>query len=343
MIMAMNYIPKLTHKETSRSIRHAIQWAEWWFSKTPVKPTAFTVIVKHLGNQYRPKGQWLRSKCLNEVDSHYNMLTGKVKKYSLNSEGIRELQQLLKHNGLDPDQVALSLSQEQELESGQFNYNLKSDRQFHSLQYIPTRIRKPMFASHGYRHEYDIKCAVYTLITQHARLLGYQQPTPCLDEYVANTTRGRQELAQRCNITESHAKRVFTAICQGSYLRAQWDCELFQQLGRNHTALQLIQQDPFIRNIRLELRDLWSFLKQDMGISKRITARDKAGLYRSLEKQIMREVIKILKRTKNNHFVEHDGWFCKEAVDISEMVSSVRRKTGYNIELDWSINEYISE
>ena len=339
----MSFTPNVNDKRDSKSLRHAIQWTEWWFRDSTIQSTAFTLIEKHYGNQHREKGKYIRHKCLVEVDSHYNMLTGKCKKYSMNHKGIAELKSILRGSNIDPDEFTPSPSEHEQLLTGQFNYDEKSDRLFHSLQFKPKRIKRPTFSSYGYRHEYDIKGAVYTLIRQHADNLGYQGPTDYLDDFIANTDLRRQELSSRCGITEKQSKTVFTAVIQGSNIRSHWDSQLYQQLGCNEQVISDLLRDEYLNGIKLELRDLWSFLKESMGVNKRITARDKAGLYRSLEKKIMREVVKFLKKTKNDYFLEHDGWFCREAVDITDLVSSVRRNTGFVIELDWSINEYISE
>ena len=339
----MSFQPNVKHKRDSKSLRHAIQWTEWWFRDSTIQSTAFTLIEKHYGNQHREKGKYLRHKCLIEVDSHYDMLSGKCKKYSMNHKGIEQLKNMLKKKGIDPDQVTVSPQLEQELETGQFKYDEKSDRLFHPLQFKPKRIKRPTFSSYGYRHEYDIKGAVYTLIRQHADQLGYQGRTGSLDDYILNCDLRRQELSDRCGINNKQSKLVFTSIIQGSAIRSYWGSQLYQQLDCNDQVIKSLQSDQYLTEIKQELRDLWSFLKQSMGITTRITARDKAGLYRSLEKKIMREVVKFLKKTKNNYFLEHDGWFCREAIDITALVSSVRRTTGFVVELDWSINEYISE
>jgi hypothetical protein len=47
-----------------------------------------------------------------------------------------------------------------------------------------------------------------------------------------------------------------------------------------------------------------------------------------------------LKRTKNKYFFEHDGWSCEKAIDIGQLLREVKNKTGFVIQLDWTIHEY---
>jgi hypothetical protein len=100
----------------------------------------------------------------------------------------------------------------EELESGQFNYNRKSFRDYHELQNLNGSTRSTLFQSVGYGYEYDVKSAIISLSYTEFRRLGGESK-PLIEQYLSNPDRYRKQLSRKLGLPVSTIKTCITALC----------------------------------------------------------------------------------------------------------------------------------
>jgi hypothetical protein len=230
---------------------------------------------------------------------------------------------------------------EQELESGNFVYESKSDRQFHPLQFKPKYKKRRILGRFGYRYEFDIQTAAHSLLLQYAQQQGFSTATPALSAYISDRTELRNTLSTELNISKDLVKRILTGILQGATLSPWHTNKIFADLNYNRQLLELIRNNVWIQQYQTDVRNMWKHIKKTDNISERMTGRVKSKLYRLLESSVRKVIEKYLKKHKNQYFFEHDGWTSKEMPDVSELINEVKRQTGFVIELDATIYEHV--
>ena len=330
----MDYEPKFNNKKFRERAQQALEWVEKYVSSTKPNWLSTRAIDQQFGQQQLPSSKWLRQQLLIVVDPHWNHLTGKCKTYIRNSEGAKALRA-----ALNP-KVKITAEQAEQLASGQFEYKEQSNRFFNPIQYIPKTVKRPLLASWGYRHNYDIACAAPRLVLQYARKCGLTKATPLLDRYINHTDQMRQELALELDLTTSEIKRVINTILNGGHISHRTDTSLFIELGSSHLKIDRLQASDTIANIKQEIKSLWDAIKPHRTLSSsRITPRDKSDVYRELEQQVIKSVRAYLNKTKNKGLLEHDGWTTCDVIDIIELRTYVRSMTGYDIQVVWELLE----
>ena len=332
----LKYEPDLNRKNTRKRIEQAITWAEQFIDKTKPNWLSTRYIDDNLGSQSRPLGKWLRQQILICVDEHWNWQTAKCKKYIRNDVGIKELKKRLNYTPVKQ----VTKEEEQQLATGEFEYEEKSNRYFNSIQYKPRYVKRPLLAHWGYNYNYDIACAAPRLILQYARKCGLTKETPLMDRYINDTAAMRQELADELSLTPDQVKLVINTILNGGHISHKEDTSLFVQLGRSHIYIDRLQASSTIDLIKKEIKSMWSAIKPHRTLtSARITPKDKSDVYRELEQVVIKSVRTYLNKTKNKGLLEHDGWTTCEAIDITELRTYVRSTTGYDIEVVWEVYE----
>jgi hypothetical protein len=337
--MDMSYTPNFSDPRVKSRCLGALEFVEQYVKSTQSHWLSSREIQKHTGSLSRPLGKFLKDALLICTDSYYNIQTGQCKKYTSNPDGIRHIKQQL---GIVSVQINITNRLQDELDTGEFVYTEKSNRIHHPLQRLPKRIKLPILRNHNYRHEYDIQCCVHRLILQHAQAKGLSKPTPALVEYISDRTAVRQRLAFECGITPQQVKQVLTAMIQGGTLSSFHENRIFAELNYNKTSLSNLQVNPYILQFKEECRDIWKTIKPTLNVgTRRLTGKDKSELYRVLEESVRVVIVRSLKRDKNKHFFEHDGWSSQRAVDIDRLIYEVKQQTGFAIELEWTIHEYV--
>lgn len=334
----MTYTPNFNDPRIKQRCTKILTFVEQFVKDTP-HWLSTREIQKHTGSLSRPLGKYLKEQLLICTDPYFNIQTGQCKKYIRNNDGIKFLKEQL---GILEVKPIITEQLQQELDTGEFEYTEKSNRIHHSLQRLPKRIKLPILRNNNYRHEYDIQCSVHRLILQHARSLGLSSLTPAMDEYIIDRTAIRQRLANECGISQEQVKQVLTAMIQGGTLSSFHENRIFAGLNYNKTSLSNLQVNPYILQFKEECREIWKTIKPTLNVgTRRLNGRDKSELYRVLEESVRVVIQRYLKKDKNKYFFEHDGWSCQRAVDIDQLINEVRRQTGFVIELDWTIHEYV--
>jgi hypothetical protein len=335
----MAYSPNFNDPRVKAKCQSALAFVEQFVKTDKSHWLSTREIGRHFGWQGRPLGKFLKDTLLICTDPYYNPLTGQCKKYKSNADGIRFIKQQL---GISTVTLEISDKLQEELATGEFEYTDKSNRIHHPLQRLPKRIKLPILRKHNYRHEYDIQCSVHRLLLQHAQKLGLTTLTPALDEYISDRTSVRERLANDCGITVKQVKQVLTALIQGGTLSSFHENRIFAELNYNKVSLGHLQMNPYICEFKEECKQLWTTIKPTLSVgTRRLNGRDKSELYRILEESVRVVIVRYLKKDKNKHFFEHDGWSSERAVDIDQLINEVRRQTGFVIELDWTIHEYV--
>jgi hypothetical protein len=239
---------------------------------------------------------------------------------------------------------------QEEIDSGQFVMKAKGYREYHRLQTIPRDIRTKKFAQAGYCHDYDIEAAAPTLLLQRARLMGHTTATPAIDAFLNNKVEIRQYLADTAHIEYSQAKQTITALFQGGILSTHSTNKIFTTiLHFNGSAISALQQCEYVELLKKEISDIWRTLSRDIERQtivdrngntrkKRITGKQKAAIYGETEQEIIKSVKRYIKKKEKSIRVmfEHDGWRCDRIIDRDDLISHVRRTTGYLIKIDYS-------
>lgn len=295
----------------------------------------------HFGQRGNKLSNWLRTQLLVCVDEHWNKDTGKCKQYKRNTQGYLDLLAQLYGKKIT-SMPLVSPSQQAQLASGLLDYTLINDRYYNSLQNISTHIRKPLLASYGYKYNYDVVCAAPTLIRQYAGTLGLTKTTPALDLYIHNRTAVRERISQELDITAKTAKQIVHAMITGAMIGANPRSAIFQYLNYDRAKIVWLQQDTYIQQLKTDISNCWQVIKKNTTYtSKRFNGKDKSRVYRSLEKQVMDKVYKWLKRDNIRVVREHDGWKSDQLVDQIELRSYIRRATGYIVDFDYEVVDYV--
>jgi len=340
------YKPNFNDPRVIRRITQAITWANGISKKT--RSFGKLYIDQQLGHSGRPLGQWLRQHLLITLDDYYNKETGVCKKYKINPKGIEYLKGSIGLEAIPIDTRQVDQWSDQ-IESGIFLYDEKSNRRFHPLQYIPKVIKQPGMAQRGLKHNYDIVAAAPTLLLQHAKHLGMNKPTPYLDLYLQNRTQVREFLSQQYKIDRQLIKKTINGLLQGGRLSHWHQSKILRDLG-NHSYITALRSDQYIQGLVQDIKVMWQTLQIEIprtstttrnGTQRKraITSSQKSDKYRQLERQVIKVVEKYLKKHNNKCFFEHDGWTCETAVDLIELRTCVRTQTGFEIEFDWSVYE----
>lgn len=335
----MTYTPNFSDPRVRKASQRALAFVDQYV-KSSAHWLSQREIQKHFGNLSRPLGKYLKDQLLICTDPYFNMQTGQCKKYCRNQTGVDQLKSDL---GMICVPIVISNEITAQITSGDFAYKEVANREYHPLQNLPKRIKRPLLSSKGYRHEYDIQCCAQTLLLQYARSLGFTKETPALDQYITDRTSVRAELAQRLNLSESVIKKILVAILNGGSISTWHECLIFAYVDYNKLMINELSVDPYIQQYQRDVRGIWSEIRKHQRLSKgeRFNAKMKSDVYRFLEESVRVVIKRHLKKTKNVAFIEHDGWTCQRAVDIDRLCWEVKQQTGFVIALEWTIHEYI--
>lgn len=350
----MSYTPKFTDPRVRRAGIKAITWVNNYLSVNNAHWLSSREIDKHLTDNSRPLGRWLRSKLLICVNSYFDPLKAICKTYKLNLNGYQELCQLLDY---EPKFTPSAVIQKQ-VETGEFEYTEIKDRLFTPAQFIPKQKRNAYLYNHGYIYHYDIEAAAATLLVQRAYQVqqrrqfndsSYKPLTLAhLDAYINDRATIRKEIAQACGCSVDQIKTTINSLLNGGKLSSWSNNKTFEDLNRDFDLLKRLQHNPRLLLIRNDIKSLWSILRDELPVRymtlangsqrrKSLSGGDKSGYYRFLENQVGDVIRRYLKKNKNKHLWIHDGWCCQRIVDDTELISEVRRQTGFVIKLSREI------
>jgi hypothetical protein len=317
----------------------ALQFVEQFVSKTTPNwlSTRWIHHTDNLGQANKPISDYLKNKLLICVDSYYNKETGKCKTYVQNVDGVNELKQAL---GIKQLSAKITSELQTQLDTGEFEYNDSSDRLFNPLQNLPKQIKRNILSNNSYNYNYDIVCAAPTLLYQHAQRQGLIKKLEFIEFYISNRTDVRNEICIKYNLDSKQVKQLINSLFLGAYLSLDHRTSAYKLLNGDYNKIKQLKSDQFLLELRNDIKSMWKSITPQMKLDlnkKRISSRDKSSKYRELEREVMDVIKGELRRTKNKHLLQHDGWTCKEVCDINMLRSYVRSHTGFVIDIDWEI------
>lgn len=330
----MNYTPNFNDSRVRSRCSKALAYACGVFTSETMMSQQ--TITKRFGQAQTPIGKWLRHKLLIITDPHYSDAAGISIKYIINVRGANDLfNALFPNTPFTPANTTHLVINEavkefsDELVTGDFIYKEKSDRLWHDLQWYRKEYKQRTLKQSGYNHEYDIEAAAQSLLYQDAIMFHQLTPQPIIEDYLKNKTVIRNTLAIELKTTPDNVKKIITAIFAGAKIGVNKNFQLFNELNQDVALIDRITKSEYINQMRVSVRELWRVLP----ISDRRKSREKWEYYFRLEHQVLKHVVKYLKRTNNKHFTEHDGWTTELEIDEYQLIRYVREHTGYVISL----------
>lgn len=340
------YQPNLNDPRIQHRLRTALDYVTTYVNPHKSVWLSTRHIDKYFGQQQHHLSKWLRKELLICTDEKFNKDLGQCKKYIQNVDRINH------HLGITQytPKPAIDIEIEQQLVSGEFEYEEKSNRLWNPLQHLPKRIKRPLLAKNGMNYSYDIQSCAPTLLLQYARRCGMTQNTPLLDEYLSNRANIRLKIAQETGISTSQSKLVVNALLNGAYISSNYDNAIFKEISYNHHILSKLKTNEYLLGLKEEIKSIWNSIKPTLpvryltdknGKTRRcaLSGRDKSGVYREQEELVIKSIKRYMKKTKNKVLLEHDGWTCERIIDEVELRSHVKSMTGYDIKLECEIYE----
>ena len=347
-----NYIPNWDDPRVQARLIAAVKFCERYLRSDRDQWLGTRYIDKSFGSQRNQLSRYLREQLLVVVDNTYNKETGKCKTYRLNSLGLCEIKSLIKNTHNTYSVVDLLNRHQEEIQTGNFDYNDTSSRLYHPIQNISRKNKKQLLAEQGYHWHYDIACAAPTLLLQHSQ----QMPDPMdlylfhLEEYIKNRQEIRKTLARDCEVEEQVIKRIINGLFQGAYLSCYRNSLCFKELDGDLARIEFLKENEFLSGLRSDIRVMWQYLKPVMpvrtqqlvdGRTRRVAAngRQKTALYRDLERSVLNSVRDYLDEKSIRYFCEHDGWATDAELDLRELSNWICETTGFRIQIE---NEYVA-
>ena len=335
--LALTFVKKFTHT-------YKPQWlySKWIYHKD------------NFGSDRNQLSVYLKELLLICVNEKYSVGTeqfkGKCKEYIASEIGINYLRSQL---GLDVSlnkltnthklnsycSVDLFDQHQDELTSGCFETQNKSNREYHSLQFLPSDLKDREFARWGYSYNVDIIAAAPRLLLQYAQQLGHTKPTPNIEHYLNNRTQERLRLHQLLNLEDTPLnhkliKKTINGLFNGQYITTRWGSSMMRAFNNQESLIRLLQTDQYLTDLREEIRDIWRTIKKALGLRGRLNAKKKSEIYRKLEEQVKNSVKRYMKKQGIRVFTEHDGWRTDMLYDMGELKRHIKRETGFVIEVD---------
>ena len=327
----MTYKPNFNDPRVKRRVERAVDFATTWLTPDKARFLHIHTIDRFVGRTNNSLGNYLRQQLLVNRDQWWNHQTGVCKTYSLCVQGVVDLTGEPYTPKTRIMRTKRTVAQRfPEIDTGAFVYKESDNRLYHPAQNLPSDIRGEIFLDYGYTWNYDIACAMPTLVLQYARKLGMTRPTPYLDCYINDRDQIRQDLSLAVGCTPKQIKTILNARINGA--RLSHDGSISKELDR--LQLYRLKNNAWFKNYTKDIKKCWDLIKINRYGFSRLSPRDKQSTYRYLERVVMKEVERYLRDDMNKYFLEHDGWRCRDRIDIKNLCGVVRRATGYRIQID---------
>lgn len=330
---------------------------------------------KELGHHTTRKYKRLRP-LLQVADPSYDSNGSKCKGYVLSELRRRKFRaELMSYEGIKPAspfgysekqgrafdyeltrQRALLKWQEQ-LETGEFQYQLKSHRLWHGAQTLPDRekhghLRSRLFAEFGYLYNYDIDACAATLLSQQAKMLEPSLELPFIEQYLEHKSVIRSSLSVSYKLEIHSVKAILNAMLAGGRLIPNKASIVFtEHFWSNYLKAKAFADHGWVIGYADDIKRLWQVLSSpDHGLMERrydfanlnkdglprlipITSSDKWDLYFRLERQVMDAIRNHIQSIGIRWFNEHDGIRTSEQLDTNHIQQLVHSLTGFRITL----------
>jgi hypothetical protein len=345
----MTYQPNFADPRVIQRVIKAITFSKKYLRE--LRPQALgTRWIHHkdnFGNQQHELSRYLREQLLICIDTRYNKDLKITKKYLLNTQGLKFLEDVVDttntQNTYSVTQVADKFKTE--LNTG-IEYKDSSSRRWHWLQNQRRNDKQQILKESGLMHNYDIVCSCPNLLLQYSQQLGMDEYLFYINEYIKNRTAFRQQLSQQAEVDEQVIKRLINGLFQGGQISAYTQSTSFLELNGDIAKIKFLQQHEFIIGLKQDIKLLWTYIKPQTqkrtkedknGITRTlpISGKQKTALYRELERRVLDQVTNYLTETNNRYFLEHDGWTTALLIDIDSLRNYIKNNTGFDLEFDY--------
>lgn len=244
----------------------------------------------------------------------------------------------------------------EELKSKNFKYEDKSNRLWHPLQRVRKELKRTIFAQNDLIYQYDIECCAPTLIHQYSQQIPeimdnnqyIQGPMDlylfALRRYLKDRVEVRNQLANETEITYTESKTIINALLMGAQLGNNSDSDIYQILNGDKARIEFLKQNDYIKQLREDIKICWEYIKPTMTRKQIVTkkgnkrmlplsSKQKAGLYFQLERKVLESVKTYMDKTNNQYFLEHDGFACKNPIDLDAISKWIYNDTQFVIQL----------
>ena len=348
----MTYKPNFNDPRVIDRCKLALGFACGVMSETKSHPWSTRYIDKYFSSYKHPLSKYLRKTllictdefyCFNQLDAKKN----KCKEYILNIEGVRFLREELNLSNIHYYPIVAEVAQsdhKDELDSGNFTYNDKSNRLWHPLQRYRKEYRTNILAESGYTHDYDIECAAPTLIYQYAQHLGMDEYLFALRRYLTDRTSVRNELALGLELDSGVIKEIVNALFCGATISTNKEhSDIYDILNGDISRIEYLKQNEFIKQLVSDIKTCWSYITPHMSRRRntksnrliKISCKEKWNVYFELERVVLNSVRNYLDINSVRYFLIHDGWTCDKEIDREQLKNYVRNQTGYEIKFEY--------
>jgi len=317
-------------------------------SETKSRSWSSRYIDTYLGNSRNDLSKWLRKTLLICTDEfyRYNSKENKCKEYILNAEGVRFLREALKLNNIIiyPSVVKVAhQDHKQELDTGNFTYNDKSNRLWHPLQRYRKEYRTQILADSGYLYDYDIECSAPTLIHQYAQQLGMDEYLFALRRYLNDRTEVRDQISREIELDSDAVKEIINALFAGAPITTRKESDIYHILNGDLSRIEYLKQNEFLKELVSDIKTCWSYITPHMSRRRnsttnrliKINCKQKWNVYFELERVVLNSVRTYLDLRSIKYFLIHDGWTCNREIDREDLGKYIREQTGYEIKFEY--------
>ena len=221
-----------------------------------------------------------------------------------------------------------------------FTYEQKnSPRLWHPLQNI-TRPNKPvLWKSMGLPWNYDIRTCAPQVIYQLAVRSGLRVETPYLRAYLKDKSDLRLKVAKLVDMDPDAAKSLINSLFCGARLGCNPHYALFRLLERDEVKMSLLQTDLEVKGLRQDISACWKVIKKTLYPlqTKRLTPKQKWGLYFSQERQLLEVVRTICAETGVKMFCEHDGWRANQQMNVEALKQRILEETEFEVDIEETV------
>jgi hypothetical protein len=332
----------------------------------PDVPKELTQRIIHstIGNTQNNLAYYLKHTLLECVDHSYSIEFKFAKMYVINKSGYDFLVSKCYHSPDTKVEIikdAAKIAHEKYIDEisalldGTLEYKFTSDRFYTKLQNIKKPIRQKLLADATFQYQYDTECAAATLLYEHAKRLGCPAKMDAIFHYIHNKTQIRSELSIESQIELDTIKMIITSLFSGGILGKNDHFALYRNLpfDTRDSIVDSLNSIEFIKNLKSDISLMWKFLnstdtyllntqsylylnhKNKKPRKARLSSKRKWGLYFKLEQHILLTTIAYTGSRDIKIFLEHDGFCTNKKLDQSDLISYIKKMTGFSIKLDY--------
>ena len=330
------HTPNFNDPRNRRRAESALVFLEQWL-KQPNQMISQATLNQHFGQQQNATSQWLRHQLLIVENEHwqFNSTSNFCKRYSANWPRANQLRRELEID-VNRSVILAAETKIREILSKPVEYEEKSDRLWHPIQFFKKSVRNPILAQEGYRHDYDIRACSAHVLLQLAEQQGYRGSLDHLREYVRDRREIRQQLSNCLGLDLDQTKTLLTSVMLGSVVTTHYNSSIMSLVKYNKQKIWAIRENTWFMGYDREVRKVWrSIRRRDPDARGKISAGYKSAVYRREERRIGQVIEQYLKKTKNKYQWFHDGWMSQQGVNLLELQDRIRQKTGYCLEFEY--------